>query len=55
MPYEMKKEGNGYVVISKETGNAHSHHPLKKAVAEAQMRALYAAAKRNGEMMPKKK
>lgn len=42
MPYEMRKAGNGYVVVTKGTRRAHSKKPLSKAKAQAQMRALYA-------------
>ena len=41
MPYEIHKEGSGYVVETKGTHKKHSKHPLPKARAEAQMKALY--------------
>jgi hypothetical protein len=43
MPYEVVNNpmGRGYLVITKETGRAHSKRGLPKARAQAQMRALY--------------
>lgn len=49
MPYEMKKQGSGYVVVSKDTGKAHSNQPMSKQKATAQMRALYANMKNEGK------
>lgn len=43
MPYELHKEGSGYVVETKGTNKKHSKYPLTKATAEAQMKALYRA------------
>jgi len=43
MPYELKHEKGGYVVETKGTHKKHSKHPLPKARAEAQMKALYRA------------
>lgn len=42
MPYEIKKAGNGYVVVTQGTTKAHSKKPMSRARALAQMRALYA-------------
>lgn len=42
MPYEIRKSGSGYVVVTKGTRRAHSKKALPRARAEAQMRALYA-------------
>lgn len=41
MPYKLAKRGNGWVVVTKETGKPHSKKPLPRARALAQMRALY--------------
>ncbi len=46
MPYELKKSGSGYQVVSKDTGKTHSKKPLSKSTASAQMRALYANMKK---------
>ena len=45
MPYNLKKTGKGYKVVTKATGKTHSKKPLSKAKASAQMRALYANEK----------
>lgn len=42
MPYELKREGSGYKIVSKDTGKTHSDKPLPRQRALAQMRALYA-------------
>lgn len=42
MPYELRKAGKGWLVVTKGTRRAHSKKPLPRARAEAQMRALYA-------------
>ncbi len=42
MPYEVRKFGSGYKVVSKDTGKVHSKKPMSKADAQAQMRAMYA-------------
>jgi len=42
MPYEVRKQGDGYKVFKKGTQKAYSEKPLPKAKAEAQMRAIYA-------------
>ena len=34
------KRGSGYVVIAKSTGKPLSKHPMSKAKAEAQLRAV---------------
>ena len=41
MPYELKKEKQGYKVINTATGKEHSKKPIPKARAEAQMKLLY--------------
>lgn len=46
IPYHIEKSGNGYVVVSTDTGKHHSGHPLTKGVAERQMAALNIAMKR---------
>jgi hypothetical protein len=45
VPWRLQKLGNGYVVATKATGRTHSKHPMSKAKAQAQMRALYASEK----------
>jgi L-amino acid N-acyltransferase YncA len=45
MPYEIKRAGSGYVVVTKGTGKAHLKKALQKARALAQMRELYANIK----------
>lgn len=42
MPYELRKSGSGYVVVTQGTKRAHSKKPLPLERAKAQMRALYA-------------
>lgn len=42
MPYEIRKAGKGYVVMTKGTRRTHSKKALSKQKALAQMRALYA-------------
>ena len=42
MPYELKKAGSGWVVVTKGTKRAHSKKALPLERAKAQMRALYA-------------
>lgn len=48
MPYKLLKSGNGYFVVSKDTGKRHSNNPIPKANAEAQMRLLELIYKRTG-------
>jgi hypothetical protein len=40
MPYHVIKEGRGYYVENKITHKKYSKHPLSKAVAEKQMKAI---------------
>jgi hypothetical protein len=40
MPWVIKKEGTGYVVVTKETGKKHSKKPMTKAMALKQLAAL---------------
>lgn len=51
--HPVQKSGNGYVVIAKSTGKPLSHHPLPKATAAAQLRAVEASkhAKAVGKMI----
>lgn len=39
VPYEVKKEGDEYVVVNKDTGETKAHHATKEE-AEAQVRLL---------------
>ena len=52
MPYKLRKapKRDLYWVVSTETGMKHSKEPLPKARAEAQMRALYLAMRKEGGM-----
>lgn len=43
MPYDMRKEGDGWVVVNTSNGKRFSSKPLPKDRAQNQMRALYAA------------
>jgi hypothetical protein len=43
MPYHKEKRGRGWVVVSDDTGKAHSNHPLPEHVADAQLKALWAS------------
>lgn len=53
MPYAIKKVGNDFEVVNKDTGKVMGHHPtMKKAVL--QMRALYANVKDAGGSASKK-
>jgi hypothetical protein len=45
MPYELRKAGSGWVVVTQGTKKAHSKKPLSRERAVAQMRALYANMK----------
>lgn len=40
--HPIQKRGNGYVVIARSTGEPLSNHPLPKADAQAQLRAVEA-------------
>lgn len=42
MPYKIKKQGNKWVKINKETGKVVSHHDTKEK-ADASVRAYYAS------------
>ena len=45
MPYKLQAAGDGkYHVVTSTTGRRHSHEPLPKGRAEAQLRALHANA-----------
>jgi hypothetical protein len=50
MPYVMRKVGKGWKVATKGTGHMHSKKPMTKRMASRQMRALYAAMKREGKL-----
>jgi hypothetical protein len=41
MPYNVRKSGSKYVVVSKQTGKVKSHHATK-AKAQSSVRAIYA-------------
>ncbi len=41
MPWDMKKSGSGYKVVTQGTGHAHSNKPMTKQNALKQMRLLY--------------
>lgn len=41
MPFHLEKVGkNQYYVVTTDTGNRHSHKPISKEKAEAQLRIL---------------
>lgn len=44
MPYAIKKRGNKYVVVNKESGRVFGEHD-SRASAKKQLRALYADVK----------
>jgi hypothetical protein len=50
MPYEIKPDAGGYVVVNKETNQIFSNRPLTLEKAKAQMKALYASEKRQKPM-----
>lgn len=56
MPYKLRKvpKKDLFWVVSKETGKKHSKEGLPKETAKAQMRALYAAETKGGELPTKK-
>lgn len=43
--WSLKKQGNGWVVVTDQTGLVHSNKPLPRSHALGQLRALYAALK----------
>jgi len=45
MPYKLQKSGDGYYVVSKDTGRRHSKAPISRGKATAQLRAMYANVK----------
>jgi len=45
MPYEIKPEPGGYVVINSNTGMTYSNRPLTLEMAKKQMKAMYASEK----------
>lgn len=46
MPWKIVKDKGGYQVVTKATGRTHSHKPMSKAKAKAQLRALYASERK---------
>lgn len=55
MPFNLKKKRGEdlYSVVNKETGKKYSKEPIPEDRAKAQMRALYAAMRREGGSIPK--
>jgi hypothetical protein len=43
VPWELKKSGGGWFVVTKGTGRRHSRKPLSRERAVAQLRALNAS------------
>ena len=49
MPYSVSKTGSGcYKVRDRNTGKTYSHHCQSKAMAQRQMRAMYANSNEKG-------
>ena len=49
-PYKYADGQRGYRVYKKDTGQAFSHHPLTREMAERQLRAIYASEGRHSRM-----